>query len=269
MPQRIEFLAVIYFAVVHALAVAAIFLPLRPGWIPLAIALAYTFNLGTCAGLHRLLSHRAFSCPKWVEYALVSAAMVTAQGSPLLWVATHRRHHAHSDRAGDVHSPHRGFWYAHIGWMIDRDSTDSGDSQRYCRDLAEDPYYRWLLRWRFVPQVITILLIGLVLGWAALPFTFFVPLVWWMHITYLVNSACHTQWLGTRSFETRDGSRNVWWVALLTWGEGWHNNHHASPRSARMGLMPGQLDLVYLFIRALGAFGLAWDIQTGAPTQSD
>lgn len=269
MMRRIDLLAVLYFAVAHATAVAAFFLPIRAGFIPLAVALAYMFHLGTSAGLHRLLSHRSFACPKWVEYALVSVAMVTGQGSPLLWVATHRRHHAHSDREGDVHSPRRGLWYAHIGWMIDRDSTDPGDYQRYCRDLVDDPYYRWLLRWRFAPQVLAILLIAFVAGWAAVPFLFCLPFVWWMHITYLVNSACHAPRLGTRTFETRDESRNVWWVALLTWGEGWHNNHHASPRSARIGLAPGQLDLVYLFIQALGALGLAWDIQTGARSGSD
>ncbi|WP_438041717.1 acyl-CoA desaturase [Sorangium sp. So ce128] len=261
MKGRTRLVAIAYFALVHAAAVVGLFLPIRASFIVLAAALYAALQLSTVVGLHRLLSHRAFRCPKWVEYALVSVAMISGQGSPIAWVATHRRHHAHTDREGDVHSPRRGLWYAHLGWILDDGSTDPRDPEKYCRDLVGDRYYRWLLRWRFAPQVAALLLAGLALGWAAVPFVFFVPLVCWMHATYLVNSVCHAARFGSRAFDTRDGSRNVGWVAVLTFGEGWHNNHHAFPRAARQAMAPGQHDLAFLFIRALAAVGLASDIQ--------
>ncbi|WP_437835682.1 acyl-CoA desaturase [Sorangium sp. So ce1153] len=263
MKDRASRAAIAYFALVHAAAVSGLLLPIRASLVAVACALYAALHLSTVVGLHRLLSHRAFRCPRWVEYGLVSVAMISGQGSPIAWVATHRRHHAHTDREGDVHSPRRGLWYAHIGWIVDEGSTDPRDPERYCRDLAGDPYYRWLMRWRFAPQVAAVLLAGLALGWGAVPFVFFLPLVCWMHTTYLVNSACHAPRFGSRAFDTRDGSRNVGWVAALTFGEGWHNNHHAFPRAARYGMAPGQHDLAFLFIRALAALGLAWDIQPG------
>ncbi|KYF71687.1 fatty acid desaturase, partial [Sorangium cellulosum] len=260
MRDRASRAAIAYFALVHAAAVAGLLLPIRASLVAAACALYAALHVSTIVGLHRLLSHRAFRCPRWVEYGLVSVAMISGQGSPIAWVATHRRHHAHTDREGDVHSPRRGLWYAHIGWIVDEGSTDARDPERYCRDLAGDPYYRWLMRWRFAPQVAAVLLAGLALGWGAVPLVFFLPLVCWMHTTYLVNSACHAPRFGSRAFDTRDGSRNVGWVAALTFGEGWHNNHHAFPRAARYGMAPGQHDLAFLFIRALAALGLAWDI---------
>ncbi|MDC0680776.1 acyl-CoA desaturase [Sorangium atrum] len=266
MKGRTRLVAIAYLALVHAGALLGLFLPIRASSIALAAALYAALQLSTVVGLHRLLSHRAFRCPKWVEYALVSVAMISGQGSPIAWVATHRRHHAHTDREGDVHSPRRGLWYAHLGWILDDGSTDPRDPEKYCRDLVGDPYYRWLLRWRFAPQVAAVLLAGLALGWAAVPFVFFVPLVCWMHATYLVNSVCHAPRFGSRAFDTRDGSRNVGWVAVLTFGEGWHNNHHAFPRAARQAMAPGQHDLAFLFIRALAAVGLASDIQ---PSSAD
>lgn len=269
MIRRVNHLAVVYFALLHAAALAALLLPVRAGWIPLALGVYFVVQLCTVVCLHRLLSHRSFRCAKWIEYAMVTMAMVTAQGSPLHWVATHRRHHAHSDREGDVHSPRRGFWYAHIGWMIDDDSTDPREYERYCRDLASDPYYRWLVRWRFAPQVVAVALVAVTLGWGAVPFAFCLPCVCWMHATYMVNSVCHSPGFGSRAFETRDGSRNVGWVALLTLGEGWHNNHHAFPRAARHGMARGQHDIAFLFIRALAALGLAWDVQPGPRTGSE
>jgi fatty-acid desaturase len=261
MIRRIEYLAAVYFVLLHAVAIAGLLLPIERHWIAVAIGFYVIVHLCTIVALHRLLSHRAFRCPKWVEYVLVSVAMITAQGSPLQWVATHRRHHAHTDEEGDVHSPRRGFWYGHILWMVDKDSNDPNDYKKYCRDLVGDGYYHWLVRYRFVPQILTIFVFAWVLGWKALPFTFALPTVCWMHATYLVNSVCHWPKAGTRAFETGDLSRNVWWVAILAFGEGWHNNHHAFPRAACFGMTRAQLDPAYWFIRLLAAFGLAWDIQ--------
>ncbi|HEX2571942.1 MAG TPA: acyl-CoA desaturase [Polyangia bacterium] len=257
LPSR---LVVLYLGLVHVLAGMALFLPLRPGYVAAALGVYLSVGLGTTVGLHRLLSHRSFACPRWLEYVLVSLAMTTGQGSPLLWVANHRIHHGHSDGPGDIHSPRHGFWYSHVGWIYDSGSTDPLAYQRYCRDLADDRYYHWLVPYRMVPQLVAVLLVALIAGWGAVPFVFFLPVVCWMHSTYAVNSVCHWPSLGTRRFATRDDSRNVWWVGLLALGEGWHNNHHASPRAARHGLGWHELDLSYWFIRLLACLGLSWQL---------
>jgi fatty-acid desaturase len=258
---EVNYIVLSYLCVVHVVAASAFLLPARPGLVALAVVTYFSIGFSTTIGLHRLLSHRSFECPKWLEYALVTLAMLTGQGSPLLWVANHRIHHGRSDREGDVHSPRRGFWYGHILWIIDDASTDPAAYRKYCKDLAGDRYYHWLVRFRLAPQAAAVTLVGLTLGWAAVPLVFFLPVVCWMHSTYMVNSVCHDARFGSRLFETREGSRNVWWVGLLALGEGWHNNHHAYPRSARHGLGRRQLDLSYLLIRFFGVLGLARNVK--------
>jgi stearoyl-CoA desaturase (delta-9 desaturase) len=254
---------------VHSLAVSAFFLPVKAWYLPAALALFLAVGLGTTVGLHRLCSHRAFACPLWVEYALVTAASLTGQGSPLLWVATHRRHHANSDQPGDVHSPRRSFWYSHLGWILDDASTEREAWKSLCPDIAASRYYHWLIRYRLLPQALAVLAIGLMAGWAAVPFLFYLPAVLWMHATYSINSVCHLRRAGTQPYDTRDDSTNVWWVGLLVLGEGWHNNHHAFPKSAFHGLSRWQLDLSGGFIRLLQRLGLAWDVHAVSPEQQE
>ncbi|NOK31748.1 acyl-CoA desaturase [Corallococcus exercitus] len=268
-PLRYQLSPVIvgYMLVVHALAALAFFLPWPPYALPVALAVYVSIGLGTTVGLHRLLCHRAFACPRWVEYALVTVAMLTAQGSPLLWAANHRLHHAKADAEGDVHSPVRGFWYAHMGWILNASSTEEDGWRTWCRDMANDGYYHWLLRYRIAPQVLTVLFVGLTFGWRTVPAYFFLPVVCWMQSTYAVNSVCHAAF-GHRVHDTRDHSRNVWWVSVLALGEGWHNNHHAFPASARHGWVWWQWDPGWLFIRALRGLGLAWDVRLPSRVQS-
>ncbi|MSP91416.1 MAG: acyl-CoA desaturase [Myxococcales bacterium] len=257
-----------YLLIVHGGAALAFVLPWQWRWLPGAVALYVVLGIGTTVGLHRLICHRAFRCPRSVEWALVTAAMLTGQGSPLLWAATHRIHHAFSDVPQDVHSPRRGFWYGHVGWILDRSSVGDDEWRVWCKDLRHDPYYLWLLRFRLVPQFAAIGFVAALEGWAAVPACFLLPMVLWMHATYLVNSASHWSW-GSAAWRTGEGSRNVWWVALLALGEGWHNHHHAFPRSARHGLLPGQFDFAWWFICALERLGLAWDVQVpSAATQA-
>lgn len=260
-PARWNCVTIAFMIVVHGLAGLALFLPIQNQWLPVALAAYVILGLGTTVGLHRLICHRAFQCPRWVEYALVTMAMPTGQGSPLLWAATHRRHHGFSDGPGDPHSPRRSFWYGHIGWILDDESTADSAWPTWCRDIAEDRYYLWLLRFRLVPQAIAVLMTALALGWAAVPFCFFLPAVLWMHSTYAVNSLCHLPALGSAPWATKEDSRNFWLVGLLALGEGWHNNHHAFPRAARHGLRWWQLDVSWLFIRGLAVLGLAWDLK--------
>ena len=267
---KVNYLVLSYLCVVHLVAASAFLLPVRTGLVALAVVTYFSIGFSTTIGLHRLLSHRSFECPRWLEYSLVTVAMLTGQGSPLLWVANHRIHHGRSDREGDVHSPRRrGFWYGHILWIIDDASTDPEAYRKYCKDLAGDAYYHWLVRFRLVPQALAVALVGLTLGWKSVPVVFFLPVVCWMHSTYMVNSVCHDGRFGSRLFETREGSRNVWWVGLLALGEGWHNNHHAYPRSARHGLGARQLDLSYLVIRFFGVLWLARNLKEFPRVQSN
>jgi stearoyl-CoA desaturase (delta-9 desaturase) len=263
---RVNYMVLVYLCLVHIIAASAFWLPKRPAHVALAVVTYFSIGFSTTIGLHRLLSHRSFQCSKWLEYLFVTFAMLTGQGSPLLWVANHRIHHGNSDREGDVHSPRRGFWYSHILWIVDDASTDPLAYQKYCKDLSEDAYYHWLVRYRLVPQAAVVLLAGATLGWSAIPLVFFLPVVCWMHSTYAVNSVCHDARFGSRLFETRDNSRNVWWVGLLALGEGWHNNHHAYPRSARHGLSTRQLDLSYMLIRLLSAARLTWNLKEPSNT---
>ena len=245
--------------------VGIVLAPFTFSWSGLAIAgaLYLLAGFGVTLGYHRLLTHRSFKTSKAVEYLLTLLGALAAQGGPLQWVAVHRLHHRHSDTDEDPHSPRHGFWWAHLLWWMPYAPAmdDQTRYRRYVPDLDRQVFHRFLQRWHILPSL---LLAGLlfVLGevWGGLGLSW---LVWGIfvrttvqyHATWLVNSATHL-W-GGRSHATKDHSTNLWWVALLTLGEGWHNNHHAFPRSARHGLRWWQLDVTYLLIRFLGLVGLA------------
>jgi sn-1 stearoyl-lipid 9-desaturase len=199
-------------------------------------------SLGIGMGYHRLLTHRGYKTPKWVEYVLTVFATISLEGGPIFWVATHRIHHRYSDHEGDPHSPVDGKWWAHMGWILFGKSMhhDTTTLAQYVPDLAKDKFHVWITKYNYVP-IIALAMILYAIG--GLPFVFwgiFVRTVVGLHATWLVNSATHS-W-GRRRFQTRDRSTNSWWVALLTWGEGWHNNHHAHPVSARHGLKWYEID---------------------------
>ena len=219
-----------------------------------------TVGLGITLGYHRLLTHRSFKAPKWLEYFLTMCGALAAQSGPMKWVATHRIHHAFADRAQDPHSPNRGFWWAHLFWLLAYDDVLDHPTKhwRYAPEIANDPVHRFISKTNVLQQVILGLLL---LAWGGWPFVIwgvFVRIVFAWHCTWLVNSAAHI-W-GYRTYETGEASRNNWWVALLTYGEGWHNNHHAYPTSAAHGLRWWELDLTHLTIRLLALVKLAEDI---------
>lgn len=227
-----------------------------------ALALYYlTGAFGITLGFHRLLTHRSFKLVKPVEHAVAILGTLALQGGPIDWVATHRAHHAHTDREGDPHDVNRGLFWAHMQWMYsDNDAALTHEQQRrLAPDLANDPFYRFLDKtfvWWQVGLGIALLAIG---GWSWVVCGIFVRLVATYHVTWLVNSAAHH--FGYRTYRTGDKSSNSWWVALLAWGEGWHNNHHAFPFSARHGLRWFEFDATWLAIRVLAALGLARDIK--------
>ena len=251
----------LFLAGFHIAAIAALFMF---SWSALAVGIFMWWvagSLGIGMAYHRLLTHRGFKTPKVIEYFLTVCGTLAMEGGPVAWVATHRIHHSFSDRDGDPHSPRDGVWWSHMGWIINGQSLHRNveATLRYAPDLARDPFHVWLTRFHFLPQVA----LGLVLfyfgGW---PFVFwgvFLRTVFSWHATWFVNSAAHI-W-GSRRFVTRDDSRNNWWVALLSFGEGWHNNHHAHPASARHGLAWYEVDVNWYGIKLLQRLGLAHSIK--------
>jgi stearoyl-CoA desaturase (delta-9 desaturase) len=217
--------------------------------------------LGIGMAYHRLLTHRGYKTYKCIEYFLTMCGALALEGGPIFWVATHRIHHQKSDREGDPHTPREGTWWAHMGWVMTGQGLhhDASVLARYAPDLSRDRFHVWLSSWHWISNIV----VGLVLlVFGGIPYVLwgiFFRTTWGLHSTWLVNSATH-KW-GSRRFQTRDDSTNNWWVALLTFGEGWHNNHHAHPTSARHGLAWYEIDLNYIGISLLRMCGLAWDVR--------
>lgn len=251
----------VFLIVAHLAAVAAFFFWSWPAVITAVVLYWVGGSLGIGMGFHRLLTHRGYKVPKAVEYFLVTCGTLALEGGPIQWVVTHRIHHAHADRAGDPHTPRDGGWWAHIGWILwgTAQNHDQATIDRYAPDLIKDGYYRWLNRFYYVPLLLVGVLLFIFGGVGVLLWGVFLRLTLAFHATWLVNSATHL-WGKTR-FATGDDSRNSWWVALLTFGEGWHNNHHAHPTSARHGLHWYEIDLNWLGIRVLQFLGLAHSIK--------
>ncbi len=252
---------------IHAGALAALW----PGFftwsavVVAAILMYVTGAIGIALAYHRTLTHRGLRLWKPLEYAASICGCLALQGSPIDWVATHRAHHANTDRAGDPHDASVGLGWSHYLWLVmpNRDRLGGEATLRYAADLCADPVYRMMSRYQ-IP--FTLLLAGALyaLGGASwVMWGIFVRLVVVYHVTWLVNSAAHTT--GYRSFRTGDRSTNCWWVALLGWGEGWHNNHHAFPFSARLGLRWYELDLTWLTVRLLQILGLAAEVKQPSP----
>jgi len=222
--------------------------------------MATSLGIGMC--YHRLLTHRGYKIPKWLEYTLTVFATLALEGGPIFWVATHRIHHKYSDHEGDPHSPIDGKWWAHMGWILMGKSMhhDTSTLARYVPDLAKDKFHVWITKYHYVPMIVLGVALLAIGGWKFVLWGIFFRTVMGLHFTWLVNSATHS-W-GTRRFETRDLSTNSWWVAILSWGEGWHNNHHAHPVSARHGLKWYEIDANWYGIWLLKKVGLAKQIHT-------
>jgi stearoyl-CoA desaturase (delta-9 desaturase) len=258
--QRIDWVNVVYFGAIHALAVGALW---SFSWTGLLLLLLLNWlggSIGICLAYHRLLTHKGFRVPKALEYLLTVAGMLASEGGAISWVAMHRAHHVFSDRPGrDLHTPRDGFLWSHLGWILCHLPQRRAFEAQWAPELVADAVHRVLNRVHVLPNI----LLGLGLyawgGFTLLSWGVFLRLVVTLHSTWFVNSAAHT-W-GYRTFSTPEGSTNLWWVGLLAWGEGWHNNHHAFPRSARHGHLPWEVDATWLAIRALRALGLVRDVQ--------
>jgi stearoyl-CoA desaturase (delta-9 desaturase) len=259
--NQINWVTTFFMSAFHVGAVAALFFLTWKALLVSAFLWWVSGSLGIGMGYHRLLTHRGYKTPKFVEYFLTVCATLALEGGPIFWVATHRIHHQFSDQEGDPHSPLDGKWWSHMGWILVGKSMhhDTKTLARYVPDLARDRFHVWITKYHYVPIV---LLGALLFALGGLPFLMcgmFLRTVLGLHFTWLVNSATH-MW-GSRRFKTRDLSTNNWWVALLSFGEGWHNNHHAHPTSSRHGLTWYEIDFNWYGIRALQFLGLARQVQ--------
>lgn len=269
-----------FFAALHLISLL-IFVPWFFSWpavIAFVAGVVVFGQLGIPIGYHRMLSHRSFRSPKWFERTLVTLAMCSGQETPARWVAWHRKHHAHSDQNHDPHTPRMGVIWAHTRWLFQESRTTMGTFsmyQKYARDILEDPYYRRLEKlpggggvfylthaaiYAAVSLAICLALIGNTAEAYRMTASLFVwgvvaRTVWTWHITWSVNSLSHV--FGYRNYETKDDSRNNWFVTLLTSGEGWHNNHHADPASASVQHRWWEIDINYYIIQLFGIVGLA------------
>ncbi|MBA0774707.1 hypothetical protein Gotri_009899 [Gossypium trilobum] len=226
----------------------------------LAAGLYLVTGLGITLSFHRNLSHRSFKLPKWLEYLFAYCGVQALQGNPIDWVSTHRYHHQFCDSERDPHSPIEGFWFSHVNWLFDTSTVieKRGDSTNV-GDLEKQPFYRFLqITYILHPIALGALLYALG-GFPFLVWGMGVRTIWVYHITWLVNSASHV-W-GRQAWNTGDLSKNNWWVALLAFGEGWHNNHHAFEYSARHGLEWWQLDLTWYVIKFLQVVGVATEVK--------
>ncbi len=259
--KGLNWITFIAMTVFHIGAVAAFFYIDYGAMFAAAILWWVSGSLGIGMTYHRLLTHRGYKTPQWMEYFLTICGTLALEGGPIFWVATHRIHHQHSDKEGDPHTPREGAWWAHMGWIMFGKAMhhDTGVLTRYVPDLSKDKFHVALTNWHWVTQVV----VGLaLLAYGGLPYVLwgvFFRTTFGLHATWLVNSATH-MW-GYKTFRTRDDSRNLWWVGLLAWGEGWHNNHHAHPVSMRHGLAWYEFDMNYIQIKLLEAVGLAWDLK--------
>lgn len=254
----LNWVAVAFFSSVHLLALLA---PWFFSWSAVGITLLLHWlfgSIGICLGYHRLLSHRSFKVPQWLEYAIALIGALALQGGPIFWVAGHRLHHAYTEDVDkDPYSARKGFWWSHMLWLFypHEQFFDYEQYQRYAPDLVRDPFYRWLNRYYLLLQIPLGLLLYVLGGWSFVLWGMVVRSVLLWHSTWFINSVTHL-W-GYRTFETNDNSRNLWWAALLTYGEGWHNNHHAHPNVAKAGWRWWEVDITWWSISLLKTLGLA------------
>ena len=257
----------IAFTIFHALAIAALFFATWDAVLVAVLLHWMCVGWGIGLGYHRLHTHRSYKTPKLLEYFFAVCGTLTLQGGPIFWTALHRIHHQHSDRDGDPHTPRDGKWWSHMLWTIFGEELH-GDVEvlgKYAPDLMKDPFYRMLSKYHWVPLVVLGLALLAIGGLPWLLWGVFLRVVFGLHCTWMINSVTHI-W-GNRRFQTRDDSKNSLWVALFTFGEGWHNNHHAYPTSARHGMTWSEVDLSWMQIKLMSWLGLAWDVKVPTPAQ--
>ena len=257
--RRVEWLRVVPFIGMHLMCAGVIWVGVSSTALLVAAAL-YVLRLVAITGFyHRYFSHRTFRTSRAIQFVFAVLGTMAVQRGPLWWAAHHRHHHAHADEENDSHSPtQHGFWWSHVGWFMNRSNFRT--RSELIQDLTRYPELRWLDRFDIVPPIALAVLLYVCGGAQLLIWGFFISTVLLHHVTFTVNSLAHR--FGRRRYATSDDSRNNWWIALLTFGEGWHNNHHHFPGSVRQGFYWWEIDLTYYLLRAMAACGLIWDLKT-------
>jgi len=257
--NRINWVKSLPFFGLHLACFAAIFTGVSWGALWLCLSLYVIRMFAITAGYHRYFAHRTYRTSRWVQFILAWIGCSALQKGPLWWASHHRHHHQHSDQGGDVHSPERlGFWWSHVGWIL-CDKYQNTNLRRI-QDFAGYPELRWLNRFHVIPGLVLAVGCFLLAGWQGLIWGFFISTVLLYHSTFVINSLCHM--FGRRRYETRDTSRNSLLLALLTMGEGWHNNHHYYSTSVNQGFFWWELDISYYVLRLLSLFRVVWDLKT-------
>jgi stearoyl-CoA desaturase (delta-9 desaturase) len=243
---------------IHALAAAAFFVKPEPWMLAAAAGLFVVRKFGITAGYHRYFSHRSFKTSRWFQFVLAFLGGMSAQKGALWWAAHHRHHHQHSDQSEDIHSvKQQGFYWAHVGWILAPDYREF--DARQVKDLMKFPELVFIDRYHFIPPLVLALACGWAGGWPAFLWCFCVSTVVLYHTTFFINSLCHM--IGTRRYETGESSKNSFIMALLTLGEGWHNNHHYYQYCARQGFRWWEIDITYYILRVLGWLRIVRDIK--------
>lgn len=256
-PRRYNYLGALPFVLVHLAALGALWSGVTPAAVICCIVLFFVRMFAVTGGYHRYFSHRTYKTSRVFQFVLAFLAQTTAQKGALWWAAHHRQHHRFSDQHGDLHSPViDGFWYSHMGWLFN--GTAATDYSKI-PDFAAYAELRFLNRYHLLPPIALGVATFLVLGWPGLFVGFFLSTVLTWHATFTINSLSHV--FGKRRFATTDDSRNNWLLALLTLGEGWHNNHHRFPASTRQGFYWWEVDITYYVLTVLSWFRIVWDLR--------
>ncbi|MCE0485137.1 MAG: acyl-CoA desaturase [Methylacidiphilales bacterium] len=248
----------ILFILVHVACLAVFWTGLTWEAAALCAFMFFIRKFGITGGFHRYFSHRSYKTSRFFQFCLAFLGGAAAQKGALWWAAHHRHHHKHSDTELDMHSAKlEGFYWSHVGWVLSQEYEDY--DQNSVRDLSKYPELIWLDKYLFVAPVTFAVICWLLLGWMGLVVGFFISTVILYHTTFAINSLCHM--FGSRRYETGEESKNSLWLALLTMGEGWHNNHHHYPLSARQGFFWYEIDITYYILLGLEKLGIVWDLQ--------
>jgi stearoyl-CoA desaturase (delta-9 desaturase) len=256
--RRVEWLRTLPFIGMHLMCLGVIWVGVSTTAVVVAAALYVARLVAITAFYHRYFSHRTFRTSRTVQFIFAVLGTMAVQRGPLWWAAHHRHHHAHADEMHDSHSPiQHGFWWSHMGWFMNRSNFRT--RSELINDLMRYPELRFLDRFDIVPPIALAVVLFVLGGAQLLIWGFFISTVVLYHVTFTVNSLAHR--FGRRRYATSDGSRNNWLIALLTFGEGWHNNHHHFPGSVRQGFYWWEIDVTYYLLRAMAALGLVWDLK--------
>ena len=256
--RRIDWLGASPFIAIHVLALGAIWTGVTPAAAVCCAVLYVVRMFAVTGGYHRYFSHKTYRTSRVFQFLLAFLAQTSAQRGALWWAAHHRHHHRYSDQPNDTHSMAQdGFWYSHVWWIFEHDNQET--QLKYIPDLARFPELRFLDKYHLIPPILMGTVVFFTLGASGLFFGFFVSTVLLWHGTFTINSITHA--LGRRRFPTPDNSRNSWLLAIITLGEGWHNNHHHYCVSTRQGFYWYEYDITFYILKALSMVGLVWKLQ--------